>query len=143
MLAPLIVLPAVTVPDVKQREFVSDTVPVNELPVWLRFADIDPLFPKVDDQPPCQAPDKTMSWMTLKVTVFDFPPPGGGFVTTTRIPPAKLRSDLLSVTMSRPLKNETVWGTPLKVTDDEAINPLPWILSVSGLIPLRLNSVTD
>ena len=47
ILASLIELPVEIVPDVKQREFVSDTVPVSELPVWLIVADTDPLKPKV------------------------------------------------------------------------------------------------
>jgi hypothetical protein len=102
------------------------------------MAGIDPLFPKVERQLPCQVPVKTMYCTTLNMATFDFPPPGDGFVATTGKLPATLRSELLSVVMRRPLlANETASGIPLNVTEDDGTNPLPTILSVSGPPPAR------
>jgi hypothetical protein len=89
---PLIVLPVVIVPDVKQREFVIDIVPVSELPVWPNVANNDPLRPSVELHVPCHRPAMEVYCMTLKVAVA-FPPPDAGFVTTIWNAPAMLRSD--------------------------------------------------
>ena len=63
---------------------------------------------------------------TVKVTAADAPPPGAGFVTTTGFVPAVARSAEVSEIMSwLALTNVAAWEVPLKVTVDEAVNPVP------------------
>src|ERR1035437_8075920 len=78
----------------------------------------------------------TLAGDTLKLTGFELPPPGGGLVTTSGKLPAIARSVALTVIVRRlVLINEAVCRTSLNVTDDEAMNPLPLIVSVSELVP--------
>jgi hypothetical protein len=142
---PLIV-PA-TLPDMKHGESASAIVPFSVLPVWDKFAVIEPLRPKVELHVPCQEPDRLMPWLdgvTLKFRAFDVPPPGDGLATMTGKLPVTERSDTLSEMESRPLlKNEGTWGIPLNVTDEDGMNPLPLIVSVTGELTPAGDEVGD
>jgi hypothetical protein len=73
---------------------------------------------------------------TVKAAALDAPPPGAGLDTTTAKLPTAAKSEALREIVSRLLfTNVAAWDTLLNVTADDAMNPLPLIVSVSGLLP--------
>jgi hypothetical protein len=73
-----------------------------------------------------------------KLTPPDTPPPGAGLLTTTVQAPVPARSEALSVICRwLPSTNVTACGTVQNVTDDDAMKPLPVIVSVNGPLPDR------
>jgi hypothetical protein len=73
---------------------------------------------------------------TTKVTAFDGPPPGLGLETTTAKLPTAPTSEALSEIVSWPLfTNVAAWDTPLKVTVDDAIKPLPLTVRIREALP--------
>lgn len=74
--------------------------------------------------------------VTMKLKALELPPPGEGLMTTRGKLPAVARSDALSEMLSWPLfTNVTAWITPLNVTDEDEMNPVPFIVSVSRTDP--------
>lgn len=69
--------------------------------------------------------------LTMKVTEFEEPPPGGGLVTTTGKFPAVAWSAALSAIVSWvALTNVAVWAAPLYVTVELAKKFEPLTVSV-------------
>ena len=67
----------------------------------------------------------------MKFAANDAPPPGAGFVTTTRKVPAMARSaDVSEIVSWLALTNVAAWEMPLKVTVEELRNPAPLIVNV-------------
>lgn len=74
--------------------------------------------------------------VTLKFSLFETPPPGEGFVTTTGYEPV----DAMSLAESEIVSCDAftklaVWDTPLKVTVEAVVRPDPLIVSVCDCDP--------
>jgi hypothetical protein len=75
---------------------------------------------------------------TVKVTTFDVPPPGAGFVTETGNVPAVATSVLVREIVSWVLLTKVVVRLePLKLTDEVLKKPVPLIVSVCAPAPTR------
>jgi len=73
---------------------------------------------------------------TVNVKAFESPPPGEGFVTTMARLPAAARSDAVRrAVIWFALATVAGWVTPLTLTDEDGMNPVPVIVRVSGLEP--------
>jgi hypothetical protein len=69
---------------------------------------------------------------TVNILASDVPPPGGGLVTARVSVPAVARSGALSRTVIwLLLRNVAGWGTPLTVTEEEEVSPVPLTVTVS------------
>jgi hypothetical protein len=73
---------------------------------------------------------------TVNCTAVEVPPPGAGFETATGKVPALAKSlaGSVAVTTLEPTK-VVARGAPAKFAVEEAMNPLPLIVSVMGLLP--------
>ena len=73
---------------------------------------------------------------TVKLTGLELPPPDAGLLTMTGKVPTAARSAVLRVIVSWLLPTEERgWGELLYVTVDDAMKPLPLIVSVNGPVP--------
>jgi hypothetical protein len=73
---------------------------------------------------------------TMKLSEFETPPPGAGFVTTTGNVPAVARSpEVREIASWLALTNVGVCETPLNVTVDAVKKPLPLIPRTCGVAP--------
>lgn len=74
------------------------------------------------------------------VSLAELPPPGGGFVTTMGKLPADAKSEVVKVIFSCPeLTKLALCGAPLKVTVEDARNPVPLTVRVCELAPAVTN----
>jgi hypothetical protein len=81
-------------------------------------------------------PVVTEAGVTVKLNGCELPPPGDGLVTTTGNVPAVAKSELLSVMDSwLALLNVAACNNPLNVTDEEAMNPLPAMVTARACAP--------
>jgi hypothetical protein len=91
-----------TTPVPKHGEEVSVIVPETLEPVWNRFAESEPRSAGITIEPqvPFQFPVRLTGAVTVNIAAGEFPPPGGGLVTTTAKAPEKARSSAFTVMVS-------------------------------------------
>jgi hypothetical protein len=104
----------------------------NPLPLIVRFCGVAPTVSELGDRDAMTGKGLT----TVRLTAFDGPPPGAGFVTTTGNAPVVARSLALRKIVSWVVfTNVGVCAMPLSVTVEFVRNPVPLIVRFCGGAP--------
>jgi hypothetical protein len=109
--------------------------PMNPLPLIVNTSRPELTVADVGDKPVIDGWGLSAA-VTVKLTDCELPPPGGGLFTMRGKVPTAARSEALRFILSWLLPTEeSRWGTPLNITVDAAIKPVPLIVSVNGPVP--------
>jgi hypothetical protein len=102
------------------------------VPKTLRTSTPDPAATVVGDS----EVSVTTGVMTLKVTEFEGPPPGVGFVTITAgVPPAAISVAKIAAVICVTETNVVVFAVPPKLTTEVGVNPVPFTVNVNAGFP--------